>query len=166
MHMDNVFWFFHMLLQCDWCTEWQKRWDCFCANGSSYNNWKCKITDEYYFAHILVLHLRVETYMCFRHGHIIGVRLKNTALWDIMLYSLMDVYQHFGETYCLHLHGRSGVRVPFYLKDGGNTSLQNISKLLPNYIVSHSTRQYSLYQYHVSKNPQTHTSYKFTISYL
>jgi hypothetical protein len=35
---------------------------------------------------------------------------------------------------------------------------QNISNLLQNYMASHSTRQYSSYQYHVSKDPQTNTS--------
>jgi hypothetical protein len=44
---------------------------------------------------------------------------------------LRDVYQRFGETYCLHLHGGSGVRTPIYLKDAGNASFQNISNLVP-----------------------------------
>jgi hypothetical protein len=27
-------------------------------------------------------------------------------LWDVMIHSLVDVYQHFSEMYCLHLHSQ------------------------------------------------------------
>jgi hypothetical protein len=35
-----------------------------------------------------------------------AVTVKITVFWDVTLYSLVEVYQHFRGKYCLHLQGQ------------------------------------------------------------
>jgi hypothetical protein len=41
--------------------------------------------------------------------HIYGILnliMTSTIFWNVMPYSLVEVYRHFTEMYCLHLHGQ------------------------------------------------------------
>jgi hypothetical protein len=87
--------------------------------------------------------------------------VKNTIFWDVMPCSLVEVYRHFGRTYCLHLHGKSLpsnqqklaaslLDLLFNPEDGGSTFTWNVGKLLPDNMASHTKRQYS----HTSHHPE------------
>jgi hypothetical protein len=54
------------------------------------------------------------------------VNMKIMILWNVTPCSFVGVYQDFGGTCCLHLHGRS----LFYSEYGGNMFLRNVSTYL------------------------------------
>jgi len=59
------------------------------------------------------------------------LHLKNAVLCNVMPCSLALIYHHFRKTSVLH-HSLSS-----YSEDGSVTFLQNITTLLPGYMVSH-----------------------------
>jgi hypothetical protein len=41
-----------------------------------------------------------------RYEYLRELTVKNTIFWNVILCSLVDVYQHFAGTYCLHHQSR------------------------------------------------------------
>jgi hypothetical protein len=56
------------------------------------------------------------------------VTMMNIVFWDVIACSLVEVSQHFGKIYCLHL--ACLLDVLFCPEDRGSMVLRNISKLL------------------------------------
>jgi hypothetical protein len=74
----------------------------------------------------------------------------STLSWDMMPYSQVEIYRCFGETYCLHLQGRTisqastvGRRVNRTHKQ--NAPCRNADKLLKDFTKSHPIRPSSSY---------------------
>jgi hypothetical protein len=56
------------------------------------------------------------------------------VLWDVELCSLLDIYRHFRDTYCLH-----------HPDDVGSKQFWNISPCIPHYTTQHPRRHIYLY---------------------
>jgi hypothetical protein len=63
------------------------------------------------------------------------LKRRHTISCDVTLCSLVQVYQRFGETYCVHLQEGAQrvhfVGLLFETKNEGNMFLRNVGKLLP-----------------------------------
>jgi hypothetical protein len=82
--------------------------------------------------------------------------MKCTILWDVTLCSLIEVSQHFGGTYYLHLQSVNRARnqeyscclrlagcllgLLFDSEYGGSTFLRNVRELVPDFTASHPRR--------------------------
>jgi hypothetical protein len=58
--------------------------------------------------------------------------MKIIVFWDVAPCSLIEVYQRFRGTYCIHHHSPD---------DGGSKHLRNVGKFLPDYTAQHPRRQ-------------------------
>jgi hypothetical protein len=65
------------------------------------------------------------------------VNMKSMVFYKVMPCSFVGIYEDFGGTCCLHLHGRS----LFYSEYGGEIFFRNVATYLPNYTMSHPRRQ-------------------------
>jgi hypothetical protein len=57
--------------------------------------------------------------------------------WDVRQCNLVEGYQHFWGTCCLHLQGSTDSSSIFYHEDGGSRFLVNVGSFLPAYTASH-----------------------------
>jgi hypothetical protein len=64
---------------------------------------------------------------------LLAVNIK-IMVWNVMPFGVVDKYQRFGGTCCLHLQGR---KVRQELKERSRRFFQNIVTYLPIYLVSH-----------------------------
>jgi hypothetical protein len=56
--------------------------------------------------------------------------MKAAVLWDVILLSLIEVYERFGKTYCLHLQRRRVNQSGNKAEANSSTSLLVVSGLL------------------------------------
>jgi hypothetical protein len=77
------------------------------------------------------------------------VAMSNTIFRDVMTFSLVEEYYHFGGTYSFHLQDRRIIQATnrhetstdlCKPEDGGSTLLRNNSKLLPDYTALHFSK--------------------------
>jgi hypothetical protein len=77
--------------------------------------------------------------------------LNSAIFWDVMLCDLVWIHRHFGETYCLHLHGGKlsqasiqkvccSLGLLWDLEDGDSNFSRNVGKLLPDYLAPQPRR--------------------------